>query len=450
VAQIRASCANDIRKRDVQIQKLKTHLTTQQRGNRTALQGATIMINPGTLGAGSNIGREEESPGVDDPEYSLKQETTEFLTQLSQSLSDENDNLIGLVRSTLGTLREIQGLPENTQRSGLPVIPLEEQEAEREDKMLQALPISYDTLASDMDHVLDNLRNILTSPNFVPIEEVAIREEEIAKLRSGWDKMEMRWKEAITMMDGWRKRMVNGGDTVNIEEIKRGLGLGRDLNIRDTTMMFTASVGPIGDSSDTEDDESFVSDTQDLSDSDDPTGNGRTGTTLQTRLPRPLVARTGNNQSPKKVMFKGEAPVDENARHRSPSPRKTENHSSLDSRRVGLGLHPFELHHGTGTDSLRLQTRKRLSSPSPHPDERSPKLTVQEKLNVAQAEAEAAAVAAGLNLDDIEVKVKVVSKPEVEETSARHGVKKTRIGGRPRRRKSTLTPDELERLMYNN
>jgi predicted nucleic acid-binding Zn-ribbon protein len=37
VQQVRTSCANDVRKRDVQIQRLKSHLTTQQRGNKTGL-----------------------------------------------------------------------------------------------------------------------------------------------------------------------------------------------------------------------------------------------------------------------------------------------------------------------------------------------------------------------------------------------------------------------------
>lgn len=333
--QIRASCANDVRKRDVQLQRLKTHLTSQQRGNRGTPLGATITIAAGVLGAGCNVGREEEMvPVVDDPEYSLKQETTEFLTRLSQTLSDENDNLIGLVRSTLATLKELQGLPENALRAGIAAnsIP-EEQESPSEGKMLQALPISYDALATDMDHVLDNLRNLLTNPNFVPIEEVAIREEEISKLRSGWDKMEVRWKEAIIMMNGWRKRMLNGGDTVNIEEIKRGLGLGRDLNIKDTTVMFSASMGPGDNSSDLEDDETINSDTQDFDDSelDDNLITTRTGPTLQNRMPRPLSEGHGNTRSPRKVVFSTDnmqtAETDENAeaiRHRSRSPKKAD------------------------------------------------------------------------------------------------------------------------------
>jgi hypothetical protein len=73
---------------------------------------------------------------------------------------------------------------------------------------------------------------------------------------------------------------------------------------------------------------------------------------------------------------------------------------------------------------------------------------VQEKLNVAQAEAEAAAVAAGLELDDMMddgLRGNGNGKQRSEDEVTRS--RKTRIKGRPRRRKSTLTPDELERLL---
>src|ERR1700712_5087707 len=97
VLQIRTACANDVRKREVQIQRLKSHLTTQQRGNKVGLVGAATIISPGmsAMSNGANGMREDEGFGIDDPEYSLRHETTDFPTELSQGLSDENDNLIG-------------------------------------------------------------------------------------------------------------------------------------------------------------------------------------------------------------------------------------------------------------------------------------------------------------------------------------------------------------------
>lgn len=227
VSQIRTSCANDVRKRDVQIQRLKSHLTTQQRGNKTGLVGASITINPGSIGlAGATSSVRDMAPDLDDPEYSLKQETTEFLTQLSQSLSDENDNLISLVRSTLITLKELQGMSDQTRDSdpeGMSVVG--EGDEDTRQSMLHALPTNYQTLAIDMDTVLDSLKNLLTNPNFVAVDEVEMREEEIHRLRAGWEQMENRLREAFMLMESWRKRM-NNGDTINLEELKMGLGLG--------------------------------------------------------------------------------------------------------------------------------------------------------------------------------------------------------------------------------
>ena len=60
----------------------------------------------------------------------------------------------------------------------------------------------------------------------MPIDEVTTREEELVRLKDGWEMMEARWREAIVMMGGWRERMLNGGDTVNLEELKVGLTLG--------------------------------------------------------------------------------------------------------------------------------------------------------------------------------------------------------------------------------
>ena len=96
-----------------------------------------------------------------------------------------------------------------------------------------------------------------------------------------------------------------------------------------------------------------------------------------------------------------------------------------------------------------------------------PGLTVQEKLNIASAEAEAAAVVAGLRLETLEISSDKGSESSyrTEQSNTRDlkenadqnpkpgspvKVKKTGVKGRPtRRRKSTLTPDELERLMLN-
>ncbi|KAI9771158.1 MAG: hypothetical protein M1840_002509 [Geoglossum simile] len=228
--QVRTQCANDIRKRDIQIQRLKTHLSTQQRGTKPPLTNSTITISPPSTSTLGLPGRDEIS--LESPGYSLGQETTEFLTQLSQNLSDENDNLIGLVRSALTTLRSLQGLPalssSNQYRDTEDLSTSDELNGDGgnlERNPLCALPTSYDALSTDMDDVLDHLRTLLTNPSFVPIEELAAREDEIIRLREGWEKMESRWRDAVVMMDSWRRKIAESSGSVNVDELRIGLGL---------------------------------------------------------------------------------------------------------------------------------------------------------------------------------------------------------------------------------
>ncbi|KAF2119466.1 Afadin and alpha-actinin-binding-domain-containing protein [Lophiotrema nucula] len=458
VQQVRTSCANDIRKRDVQIQRLKSHLTSQQRGNKTGLVGASITITPGSIGAnGGANSLKDDGPDVDDPEYSLKQETTEFLTQLSQSLSDENDNLIGLVRSTLVTLKELQGMPE-TQRhdDGEGLSTIGEEDESTGHGLLHALPTSYEILATDMDAVLENLKTLLTNPNFVPIDEVESRDEEIVRLRAGWERLEARWRDALMLMDSWRKRMANGGDTINLEELKLGMGLGVGLE----TVKGDASII-------TEDEEGVSSVFDELDEADeleDPPSpeaddvpdktSGSDMFKLKLHPDQPALREgNGNVKSPRKVAF-------------APSPASTPSQvldenadaSGVDLVDVGKSARSsasaktsradeaVRQSRSTAQDSrIPRQAKKRLSSPHAHPEERSPKLTVQDKLKVA--EAAAAAVAEGLQSVRTEGTASAVNDVERKQRRRSSPMKTTRIGGRPKRRKSTLTPEELQDLM---
>lgn len=510
VQQVRTSCANDIRKREVQIQRLKGHLTTQQRGNKTGLVGASITINPGLTGAGGmTASMRDSAPDVDDPEYSLKQETTEFLTQLSQSLSDENDNLIGLVRTAITTLKELQGMPEE-RSEGEDLSVIREEDESTQQGMLHALPTNYETLATELDTMLENLKHLLTNPNFVPLEEVESREEEILRLRAGWEKMETRLREAFMLMETWRKRMANGGDTINLDELKMGLGLGfglESVNKEDMSMIIE------DEEVDEEEGASsvFEEDPEEDEEADEPEDPpSPEAETLPEKAPvseifklklqpqAPALQETSGNpkspsKSPRKVAFSASIPntpsqiEDENTeasgfdlvgvdKPTRPTPRseerafrstskdeRTPRHVRCDelldklcklSSKVTLSSSPSFSSNESRTaldPNEDWQAKKRNSSPHAHPDEPSPKLTVQDKLKVAQAEAEAAATAEGCKVKSAKKeKHDAAAGVEMERKQrrpSRSSPMKTRIGGRPKRRKSTLTPEELDNLL---
>ncbi|KAI4921326.1 hypothetical protein J4E85_008671 [Alternaria conjuncta] len=462
VDQVRTSCTNDVRKRDKEIARLKSHLTSQQRGNKTGLVGASITINPGSTGLGAATGHaRDESPNVDDPEYSLKQETTEFLTQLSQSLSDENDNLIGLVRSALVTLRELQGMPEvNRKQDADDASVAGDEPDDTQQDMLHTLPTDYETLADDMDTVLDNLKNLLTNPNFVAVDEVEMREEEIHRLRAGWEKMEARLRESFLLMDSWRKRMTNG-DTINLEELRMGLGFGEGFDTVDRegfSVIDEESEAEEAASSALEEDVDNTEEQEEAVYLPSPKPHARPDKTtgpdvfsIKLQPSQPALRETNGNKSPsrspRKVAFSTSIP-------NTPSQVDGENAdtSGIDlvdaekaSRPTSAAKPPRSEERAsrpTSQDRPR-HTKKRLSSPRAHPDERSPKLSVQDKLREA---AEAAAVTDG----DISTKKTDESTEVSEENPKKRAPRspvKTRISGRPKRRKSTLTPEELANLL---
>ena len=225
VSQIRAQCATDVRRRDGEIQRLKRHLEGRRGRDGASGQIGVVVVTP-NLNKGSQGNRNEDMiTNLESPMYSLRQETTEFLTQLSKSLSDENDALIGLVKGTLATLRSLQGLPDSRQVSEL------DSGVDGFENLDNTMggPPSFEALTTSTDEVLEHLRSLLTNPSFVPLEEVEVREEEIHRLRDGWEKMASRWKEAMALLDGWKKRMVDTGDTINLDDLNMGMQLGTEM-----------------------------------------------------------------------------------------------------------------------------------------------------------------------------------------------------------------------------
>ncbi|KAL8695085.1 MAG: hypothetical protein Q9218_000363 [Villophora microphyllina] len=226
IGQIRQQCANDVRRRDQELARLKRHLEGRRGREGNGGQIGVTVITPGISKPPPGSKNARNSVDLASSQYNLRQETTEFLTQLSQGLSDENDALIGLVRETLSNLRHLQGLPPD------PILHPQEQHDVGKPELpntIMTAPPSYEALASITDDVMANLHGLLTNPSFVPLEEVHIRDDEILKLREGWVNMEARWKDAVALMDGWRQRMEHTGDTINLDDLKMGMCLGAGL-----------------------------------------------------------------------------------------------------------------------------------------------------------------------------------------------------------------------------
>ncbi|KAG5965100.1 hypothetical protein E4U57_004519 [Claviceps arundinis] len=217
VAQTRSSCTMEIRRRDRQIDTLKKQLgeAGRSRGTRANPAITTITVtgevgshewNPTTASLHSSSNNISE--GSTDANCALRFMENETILGLARRLTEENDNVTGLMQDTMEQLRDMSGWTADT----------------TSDENVRKPPVLED-MVTELDAVMDHMRVILTNPSFVPIEEVVAREEEINRLKAGWVKMENRWKEAVHLMDGWRKRMAVSGKPVCDEELQMGIRL---------------------------------------------------------------------------------------------------------------------------------------------------------------------------------------------------------------------------------
>jgi len=207
LTQTKAGCATEVRKRDLELGRLRGHLQGQQRGGKQPGGGGVGVVGPSLTISGVTAEKrqrheEQQQRDVQDPEYTLRQETTSFLTHLAQTLSEENDSLLAQLRHALHTLHDLLNLPAPPPANPHP-----------------------DSLAADLTDALSTLTNLLRDPNFVPLEDVLERDDEIARLRAGWERMEARWRDILSLMEGWRRRMEDGGHTVDLEDLRRGIGM---------------------------------------------------------------------------------------------------------------------------------------------------------------------------------------------------------------------------------
>lgn len=207
VSQTRASCANEVRRRDRQIDGLKRQLGEATRSRGSVRNPAISVISvTGDVGAEGRAG----AGCTGDEGYNLRDETNEFLTELAKGLSEENEGLLAVLRRMREALRTMSGW---------------ERDAAKGDGHATDMTTNVNELEADLMAVLDHLQTILTNPSFVPLEEVVIREDEINRLREGWVKMESRWKEAVNLIDGWRRRLATSGMAVDDDELQLSLRL---------------------------------------------------------------------------------------------------------------------------------------------------------------------------------------------------------------------------------
>ncbi|KAI1000034.1 hypothetical protein K3495_g8164 [Podosphaera aphanis] len=211
VSQARTKCAMECRKREVTIERLKKTVSESRRVRGCNKESSTHEIETMT-GMGATQAT-TTSKSVDAENYDLYSESKQFLAELAKGLSEDNEHLAGLLQRTLDTLKALLGWDRPREITSLTV------------------ETGVESLSGELEFVIEHIRTLLTNPSFVPLEEVEVREEEILRLRKGWEDMEQRWKDAVSMMGSWRKRMMDDNGTVNPGELDPGASFNSSSSI---------------------------------------------------------------------------------------------------------------------------------------------------------------------------------------------------------------------------
>ncbi|KAK9320518.1 Afadin and alpha-actinin-binding-domain-containing protein [Lipomyces orientalis] len=194
--QIRAQDANERRKRDQYILRMKEKAGFEVRRTKST-STATGKLNNSSwsseryMSASQSV-RKSFSEHPDSGSLFWEQTAT-IIPDVIQELTDENARLIALIRETALTLNVFTG----------------EKSVNDEDfdSVLQYMPSSFTELSIEINNSLEALREILHEPKYVSIDEVHHREQEIDRLKKQLDSMTSNWKDAIETMNEWNQYM---------------------------------------------------------------------------------------------------------------------------------------------------------------------------------------------------------------------------------------------------
>ncbi|KAK9368750.1 Afadin and alpha-actinin-binding-domain-containing protein [Lipomyces kononenkoae] len=193
--QIRAQEANERRKRDQQILRMKEKAGFEIRRAKsvstiTGKLSGSSWSSERYMGSSQSMRAFSENP---DSGSIFREQASNVIPAVIQELTDENARLIALIRETALTLNLFTG---------------EKSVDDNEfDSVLQYLPTTFPELSIEINNSLVSLREILHEPKYVAIEDVHQREQEIERLKKQLDSMTTNWKDAIQTMDEWNQYM---------------------------------------------------------------------------------------------------------------------------------------------------------------------------------------------------------------------------------------------------
>lgn len=168
---------------------MKERILDVRRSSRTPV--STIVITAGNSSQGEQPDNLIHSP-------TLSNDTSDFLRSLSQNLADENDNLLEILRNCSSELKAMQGLVCDRNVH-------EDVGADISTNPVTAVTSDCSSIRLELNQIIQSLRDMVNQPDYVPLEELADRDEEIVQLKNRNGILEQEWRKALELVDMWNK-----------------------------------------------------------------------------------------------------------------------------------------------------------------------------------------------------------------------------------------------------
>ncbi|BFZ60111.1 hypothetical protein YB2330_001133 [Saitoella coloradoensis] len=183
---LKSQFSTDLRKKEKEMSKLKERIADPAITRRTNRPTPTISIAGYGTGHASPLGEKEDK----DAKELITEDSWRSLTETVQAQFDENARLTYLLQTVISTLGQL------TTPSA--------ESASSSDELVIIKPGSAEDLTSELQNKLDALEAILHDPNFVPLEEVLLREQQNGQLRTKVKHLEEDVTHARLLAEEWR------------------------------------------------------------------------------------------------------------------------------------------------------------------------------------------------------------------------------------------------------
>lgn len=197
VQKSRLQCANELRKRDMEISRLKERLLDPKKVK-------TVTGISGTLSKSYNSFKSTAGGGANTVQHnsgqSAKESTVQEVVRLNQQLVLESSTLLDMLYRIYQEFIDMVYSPSLAEKIpelsavGLPDSAGVSERALRAEELGQRIVVC-----------IEEVRNIIYSPDFVSISEMREKEKEISDLREQLRDMTANWQKAMNSVEEWKK-----------------------------------------------------------------------------------------------------------------------------------------------------------------------------------------------------------------------------------------------------